>query len=88
MKFLRLELPSMLRQVPPGDLTGLAIPSLPEDPGKPTCTVLGTEARSSSLFPVSFLDAAIELLSSESGMRSGESSKREASGLSIHLHAP
>ena len=67
-------------------MTGLAFPSLPDDQGEPTCTVLGTEARSSSLLPVIFADAEVELVGSESGMMSGESGRGEASGVSIHLH--
>ena len=76
----------MFLQVPPWDLTGLAFPSLPDDPRESTCTVLGTEARSSSQLPVTFADAEVELVGSESGMMSRESSKGEASGFSLHLH--
>ena len=79
--FLRLQLPSEFRPVPPWDLTGLALPSLLDDPREPTCTVLGTEARSSSLLLVTSADAEVELVGSESGMMSGE-----ASGLSLNLH--
>ena len=86
MKFLRLLLPSVFLQVPPWDLVGLAVPSLLGDPGEPTCTVLGTEARSSSLLPKISADAEVELVGSESGLMSGEPGKGEASGLSIHLH--
>jgi len=57
--------------------------------GEPTCTVLGNEARSSSLLPTPSPNAAVELPGSESGIRSGESGGGplgEGSGLSIHLH--
>ena len=86
MKFSRLQLPSVFLHVPPWDLTGLAFPSLLDDPGEPTCMVLGTEARSSSLLPVTFADAEVELVGSESGIMSGEPGRGEASGSSIHLH--
>jgi len=86
LKFFRLQLPPEFLEVPPWDLTGLAFPSLPDDPGEPKCTVLGTEARFSTLLPVTSADAGVELVGSESGMRSGESGREEASGLSIHLH--
>ena len=86
MKFLRLQLPSEFLQVPLWDLTGLADLSVPDDPGKPTFTVLGTEARSSSLLPKISADAEVEQVGSESGMMSGEKGRGEASGSSIHLH--
>ncbi len=86
MKFLRLQIPSEFLQVPPWDLTGLANLSLKDNPREPTCTVLGTEARSSSLLSEIYADAEVELVGSESGMMSGEPGRGEASGLSIHLH--
>ena len=83
---MQLQLPSEFRQVPPWDLTELALPSPPDEPEVPTCTVLGTEARSSSLLPVTFANAEVELVGSESKMMSGEAGWGEASGLSLHLH--
>ncbi len=87
---MRLHLPSRFLEDPPRDLTGLAFLSPSEDLGEPTCTVLGTEARSSSLFPVSSPDAAVELLGSESRMSSGECGRGDAfeSGSLIHMQVP
>ncbi len=64
--------------------------SLSENPREPTCTVLGTEARSSSLLLVSSTDAEADLLGSESRMRLGEPGRDSAAGVgesgsSIHL---
>ena len=86
MKFVRLQLPSEFLHVPPWDLTGLVDLSLTDDPREPTCTVLGTKARSSSLLSKISADAEVELVGSESGMMSGEPGRGEAPGLSIHLH--
>ena len=65
--------------------------SLSENPGEPTCTLLGTEARSYSLLPVSSADAKAEMLGSESEMRLGDPGRDSAAGVegfgsSIHLH--
>ena len=75
--------------MPPGDLAGRAERSSPpsEALGEPTCTVLGTEASSSSLLPSVSQDAGVELLGSESGMISGDLvGEGEGEGLSIHMH--